>query len=242
VESSKTFLKKNKLKIFVKHIKNFPKIDVVILAGGRGSRVKKFLQNSSKPMIKFGKKHFLEYIIKKVASYPINQIHIMCGYKGKYIFKKYNKKYQNFVPINCYVEKKPLGTGGAFKLIKRKLTNNFIVINGDTYFDIDYSIFFNQKIANKNFIILSKDLNNKKNFKLNNLNLNKNKKIFFDKNSNYFNGGIYFFNKSIIKKICKIKNKFISLEKDILQKEIKNKKIFGILKKNSYEDIGTEQN
>ena len=135
----------------MKHIKNFPKIDVVILAGGKGSRIKKYLNNSSKPMINFEGRPFIDYIIKKIASYPINHIHIMAGYKGNKIFKKYNKTYQNFVPITCHVEKEYLGTGGSLKLIEKKLTNNFILINGDTYFDIDFSIFFKPKLKKKKY-------------------------------------------------------------------------------------------
>ena len=135
----------------MKYIRNFPKIDVVILAGGKGSRIKKYLNNSSKPMINFEGRPFIDYIIKKIASYPINHIHIMAGYKGNKIFKKYNKTYQNFVPITCHVEKEYLGTGGSLKLIEKKLTNNFILINGDTYFDIDFSIFFKPKLKKKKY-------------------------------------------------------------------------------------------
>ncbi len=226
----------------MKHIKNFPKIDVVILAGGKGSRIKKYLNNSSKPMINFKGRPFIDYIIKKVSSYPINHIHIMAGYKGNKIYKKYNKTYQNFVPISCHVEKESLGTGGSLKLIEKKITRNFILINGDTYFDIDFSIFFNPLLKKKNFIILSNDRFYRDNNKLNKLSISKNKKIYYDKKSKYFNGGIYYLNKSIIKKIKNIKKKSISLEKEIIEKEIYNHKIYGIIKNNFFIDIGTEKN
>ena len=65
----------------MKNIKNFPIIDAVILAGGRGSRVKEFLNGSSKPMMKFKNKPLIYYIIKKISTYPINQIFILCLYK-----------------------------------------------------------------------------------------------------------------------------------------------------------------
>ena len=133
----------------MKYIRNFPKIDVVILAGGKGSRIKKYLNNSSKPMLNFEGKPFIDYIIKKISSYPINHIYILAGYKGKKIFDKYNKTHQNFVPISCYIEKSALGTGGSLRLIENKISSNFIVINGDTYFDIDFSIFFKSKLKKK---------------------------------------------------------------------------------------------
>ncbi len=215
---------------------------MVILAGGKGSRIKRHLKNTSKPMISFKGRPFLDYIIKKISSYPINHIHIMAGYKGEKILKKFNKKKQNLVPISCHVEKKPLGTGGCLKIIEKKLTNNFILINGDTYFDIDFSFFFKKKIRTKNFIILSKDKNYKENKKLNKLNIYKNKIIYHDKKSKYFNGGVYFLKKSIIKKIKKLNKINISLEKDIIEKEILFKKIHGITKNDFFIDIGTEDN
>ena len=226
----------------MKSINNLPKIDIVILAGGKGSRIKNYLNNSCKPMINFNGRPFIDYIIKKVSSYPINHIHIMAGYKGNRIYKKYNNKYQNFVPISCYVEKKSMGTGGCLKLIEKKLTKNFILINGDTYFDIDYSFFFNLKKIKKNLIILSKDKFYQDNKKLNKLNLSRNKLVYFDKKSEYFNGGIYYLDKSIISKIKKIKKKSISIEKEIIEKEILRRKIFGVIKDDFFIDIGTEKN
>lgn len=226
----------------MKQIKDLAKIDVVILAGGRGSRIKKFLKNSSKPMIDFKGRPFIDFIIKKACSFPINHIHIMAGYKGNKIYKKYNNKIQNFVPISCYVEKKALGTGGCLKVLEKKLSNNFILINGDTYFDIDFSIFFHKKLKEKNFMILSNDKNYKDNTKLNKLSLLKNKLVYHDSRSKYFNGGVYFLKKSIIKKIKKLRKKKISLEKDIIEKEILSKKIYGICRKNFFIDIGTEKN
>ena len=62
-------------------VNDFPKIDVVILAGGKGTRIKEFLNGNPKPMIKIGDRNFIDYLIKKVASYPINKIYIMCGYR-----------------------------------------------------------------------------------------------------------------------------------------------------------------
>ena len=62
-------------------------------------------------------------------------IFILAGYKGKQLKNKYHNKEQNFVKIKCFVEKKPLGTGGALNLIKKKISKNFFLINGDTYLE-----------------------------------------------------------------------------------------------------------
>ena len=67
-------------------------IDLVILAGGKGSRIKKFLKNKPKPMIKFNKKFFLDYLLKNLSKYSFNKIYILAGYKNEIILK-------NIVPI-----------------------------------------------------------------------------------------------------------------------------------------------
>ena len=94
----------------------------------------------------------------------------------------------------------------------------------------------------KRKILLSNDKNYNENKKLNKLNISENKLVYNDKSSKFFNGGIYFLKKSIIKKIKKFNKINIFLEKDIIEKEILLKKIYGIAKNNFFIDIGTEKN
>ena len=68
------------------------KIDLIILAGGRGSRISKFTKKNPKPLIKFNKRHFLSYLINYYSKYPFQKIFILAGYKGQQIFKRFNKK------------------------------------------------------------------------------------------------------------------------------------------------------
>ena len=60
----------------------------------------------------------------------------MLAFKGNQIYERYNDRLINFKKIICIIEK-PLGTGGALLLAKNLLTNNFLVLNGDTIFDIN---------------------------------------------------------------------------------------------------------
>ena len=96
------------------------KIDLVILAGGKGKRISKLTKNKPKPLIKFNNKHFISYIINYYSKYPFQNIHILAGYKGKQIFNKFHKKLSNGIEINCIVEKKELGTGGSLSQLKKK--------------------------------------------------------------------------------------------------------------------------
>ena len=126
-------------------MKHKKKIDLVILAGGFGTRIKKYLKGKPKPMIKFDKFNFLDLLIRKICTYDINKVFILAGYKGEKIKKKYHNKKINLVDVECIVEKKPRGTAGCLNQIRDKLKTDFIVVNGDTFFDIDYNQIINLK-------------------------------------------------------------------------------------------------
>tara|TARA_B100000900_G_scaffold390974_1_gene385139 strand:- start:668 stop:1861 length:1194 start_codon:yes stop_codon:yes gene_type:complete len=214
------------------------KLNLVILAGGKGSRIKKFLNNDSKPMAKFNNKNFIEYIIQNFSKYNFENIFILTGYKGNNIIKKFDKKKYNFVKIKCLNEKKLLGTGGALFSLKKKI-NDFILINGDTIFDINLvDLVSSLKKEDIGSIALTKNKSNNSNKKLNNLDISNNK-IVYSKNGKYMNGGIYYFKKKIFRYI---KNKHLSLEDEIIPKLIEKKLISGKKFKNFFFDIGTPRN
>ena len=226
----------------MKKINNFLKIDVVILAGGKGSRIKKQLEGLPKPMVDISGKPFLDYLIRKLCAYPFNKIYIMCGYRSSKIISKYHKKIINFIQIECINEKKALGTGGCLKLLNKKISKNFLLLNGDTFFDIDYSFCFKKKNLNKNIISLVKNKNYKSNKKLINLDLDKNNKIIFKKNSNFINGGVYFLESKIIQKLKKINKNYFSFEDDFLNQQINKKLMHGKKFDSFFIDIGTKNN
>ena len=66
-------------------------LDLVILAGGLGSRIK-HISKKPKPLISFGKKSFLRNLINYFAKYNFNKIYIIAGYKGRYIKKEFHQK------------------------------------------------------------------------------------------------------------------------------------------------------
>jgi len=222
----------------IKSLKN-NKLDLVILVGGKGTRVKKYLKGLPKPMLKFNNKYFIEYIVQNFSKYHFNKIYILAGYRSQIIFKKFNKKKFNFIEIVCIKEKKLLGTGGALYALKRKKINNFILLNGDTIFDINLKkLITSLKKKQIATIALTKNISNKKNKKLNNLKVT-NKILSYDKKSYLMNGGIYYFKKKILNYI---KNKKSSLENDILPSLINKKAVSGKEFKDLFFDIGTPKN
>ena len=220
------------------YLKKKNKIDLVILAGGKGTRIKKFLSDIPKPLYKFDNIPFLQLLLNYYCKYPLEKIHILCGHRGDKIYKKYHNKIINFVLIKCYIEKKPLGTAGALKSLKKIIKNDFLLVNGDSFCDVKLNKFF-FKFYKYSQIFLTQNNSYKSNSKLANLSVNKKNKANFNKNSNLMNAGIYFFKKEILNKIDK---KIFSLESELIPDLILEKKLEGVKTKGFFIDIGTEKN
>lgn len=113
--------------------------EAIILAGGKGTRLSSIVSNVPKPMAPVGGRPFLEYIFDRLIKFEFSHVILSVGYKADIIVKYFGEKYQN-LKITYEVEKEPLGTGGAIKksLLHIK-SESAIVINGDTYAELDYS-------------------------------------------------------------------------------------------------------
>ena len=213
-------------------------LDLVILAGGLGSRIKHITKNKPKPLIKFGKLSFLNNLLNYFAKYNFNKIYIIAGHKGNLIKRKFHNKIINITKIECILEKKLKGTGGALSELRKKKLKDFILTNGDSYCPIDLNHFV-RDIKNKSIkVSLVKNYNYKTNNTLTNLNIKKNK-IIYDKKSNLMNAGIYYVNK---KNLNNFSNKKFSFENDYLKDLINKNKVFGDKYKLELIDIGTTTN
>lgn len=210
--------------------------DLVILAGGKGTRIKKLLKNRCKPMAKFGLYNFLDYLLFTYSKFFFNKIFIIAGYKGHLIKSKYHNLRINLSKIEVIVEKKTKGTGGCLLEIKNRIKNDFFVINGDTIFDIN--IFNLCSLIKKKHLASIALVQNKKidNTKLNNLKINKKNDIAHTKHSIYMNGGVYFFKNRFLKFL---KKEHSSLEEDIMSILIKKRLVCGKYFKNFFIDIGS---
>ena len=215
-------------------------IDAVVLVGGKGSRLGNLTKNTPKPLLKINNQIFLDTIIAKLIKYKFNKIYLLCSFKKEKFFRLYNNKIIHNSKIMCIDEGNPKGTGGALYKLKNIVKRDFLLINGDTYFDIDISKLLENKFKdNICTIALTSNKKYKKNIKINNIKINRNNQIQFSKDfSSLMNGGIYFFKKKIFKFIIKKK---CSLENDILKNLIIKKKIHGIVFKEKFVDIGSHK-
>ena len=128
---------------------------VVILAGGRGTRLNEETKNIPKPMVKIGGKPILWHIMKIYSSYGINEFIICCGYKKEIIenyFKRYNspKNKENWKVTLIDTGKESM-TGGRLKRVKRLISNEkfFFFTYGDGISDINIKQLINFHLKNK---------------------------------------------------------------------------------------------
>ncbi len=139
------FGKKNK----VKKIKS--KIPVVVMAGGKGTRLEPFTDILPKPLIPINRKSILEHVFEKFVDYGLKNFILSINYKSKILkafFDELNPEYQ----ITFLEEKKPLGTAGALANIILKNEKNFFVTNSDIILNLDYNDLLNFHLVNKNIV------------------------------------------------------------------------------------------
>lgn len=131
--------------------------ECVILAGGFGTRLKSVSGDIPKPMVDVGSEPFLYKLMKKLEADGCSKIILSLYYRSEYIISKINMDRPVQCKVQFCVENVPLGTGGALKLATEYVSQDkFIVLNGDTYQDIDYSEFFNKSVDSDLFISASR--------------------------------------------------------------------------------------
>jgi len=190
-------------------------IDAILLAGGKGTRLRSALPDLPKPMAPIMDKPFLEYLILSLYNQGISKIILSIGYK-KEIIKRYFCDYNPGIKILFSEENTPLGTGGALlSALNYSNSENIMVLNGDTFFNINLQKMYDFHLANHSYLtIATKKLNDKSRY----LGLPvENERILKKKTPNssmLFNGGIYIFSRSALN-LFKSDKQFFSLEKEI---------------------------
>ncbi len=113
-------------------------MQALILVGGLGTRLRKVVNSCPKPMMQVGGRPFLEYLILQLKRYNLTEIILSIGYLGDKIREYFQNGRKWGVRIRYSEEKAPLGTGGAIKLAEDLIkTDDFLVLNGDSYLDIN---------------------------------------------------------------------------------------------------------
>jgi len=113
----------------------------IILAGGRGTRLRPYTVVLPKPLMPIGEYPILEVIVKQLVNHGFDHITMAVNHQAEIIKAYFGDGSRWNVRIDYSLEDKPLGTMGPLRLIK-DLPDNFLVMNGDTLTDLDYASFY----------------------------------------------------------------------------------------------------
>jgi D-glycero-alpha-D-manno-heptose 1-phosphate guanylyltransferase len=172
-------------------------MDALILAGGLGKRLRTVVNDRPKPMALIGNKPFLAVLLNFLLNSGVKKAILSVGYKHEKILEYFGNNY-NGCEIEYSLEDKPLGTGGAIaKSIKHIKSDNFLICNGDTFFNFNLENYLNFHKEKKSVLSICGFLNSETD-RYDGIDHNKDNKIisFSSQKSNICNAGSY---------LCKLK-------------------------------------
>lgn len=117
-------------------------LDVLIMAGGRGSRLSPMTDTVPKPLLKVGHKPIIDYNVDRLRYFGIDDFHISVKYLGEQLEAHYAQRDLPGVKIDFIWEEEPLGTIGAASLVKEFHHEYVLVTNSDILTNLNYEDFF----------------------------------------------------------------------------------------------------
>jgi dTDP-glucose pyrophosphorylase/predicted transcriptional regulator len=127
---------------------------VIIMAGGKGSRLKPITNIFPKSLIPIGNKSIIEHIMDRFIDVGCNAFFLSVNYKHKMIKEYFNTLNNPDYQIEYFHEGKPLGTIGSLYLLKNVIHNTFFVSNCDIIIDDDYTEMYRYHLENQNEITI----------------------------------------------------------------------------------------
>jgi NDP-sugar pyrophosphorylase family protein len=219
-------------------------IDVLILTGGKGTRLQPVVNDRPKPMAEVNGVPFLDIILKYLYKQGLGRFILCTGHMSSYIEQYYSEKSFGFRVIMSK-EKVPLGTGGAIKHAEHLIRSGpFFVLNGDSYCEIDYDNLL-QFHFKKNALITITASGVKNTIDYSKTVLDENDRIVgflnnkTSQDKGYVNAGIYCMSQSTLNLMPA--NISFSLEKDFIPTVLNHHQVFAYKTDLSFTDIGTSE-
>lgn len=116
-------------------------IDAVIMAGGKGERLRPLTEKTPKPLIKVGDKEIIDYNVDSLISYGIQHISVTVNYLAEQIKAHYRTPHLG-VQVKTVQEPEFLGTIGAAQLVKKFYNDTILIMNSDLFTNIDFEDFY----------------------------------------------------------------------------------------------------
>lgn len=123
-------------------------IDAVIMAGGKGERLRPLTLTTPKPLLKVGDKCIIDYNVDALIKNGVENISITVNYLGDQLEEHYKEKRHN-VQVRCVKEPKFLGTIGSVKFVDTFVNDTVLVMNSDLFTNINYEDFYLHFIENE---------------------------------------------------------------------------------------------
>lgn len=108
-----------------------------ILVGGKGTRLGALTASLPKPLLPVGGRPFLDWLLEEVARHGVPRITLLAGHFGDQIAARYDGREVRGARIEVLVEPEPLGTAGALRFFADRFEKRFLLLNGDTRFDVN---------------------------------------------------------------------------------------------------------
>ncbi len=175
----------------------------VIMAGGRGSRLMPLTKDIPKPMVKIIDKPVLEHTIELLKKHEINEIAITLGYMPECIIDYFGDGRKWDVDITYFIEDSPLGTAGGVKRTHNFVGEDFLVMSGDAYTEINLTKAIRFHYAKEAiFTLIAQPHQNPVGFGTLEIDINNRISAFIEKPAkvapSLINTGIYVINKSVL--------------------------------------------
>lgn len=181
------------------HHKAILPIDVIIMAGGKGSRLSPLTDEIPKPLLKVGDKCMIDHLIDRLILFGIRQINIAVHHMSELIIEHIEINYPEG-NINCFMEDNPSGTIGAVKTISLSDNSDLLVLNADLLTNIDFeNLFISYKLSKSDAIVATKEYI--VDIPFGTFQIENNNIVGLTEKPTYsyqLNTGIYLFNKSLV--------------------------------------------
>ena len=216
--------------------------EAIILAGGKGTRLRSVVSDMPKPLAPINNIPFLTYLIHFLKKEGIKHIVLSVGYKWEMIKEIYGNSYEG-IDISYAVEDYPLGTGGGIALaLKETKQDDILILNGDSFIDFDLNDFYLfHKKENSRLSFVLKEMKDFERY--GSVEVNGNKIIEFKEkkfiNQGLINAGAYIAKRNIFDSL-NLPDKF-SFEQDYLEKKVNEGYFYGYKTKGFFIDIGVPE-
>ena len=115
--------------------------DAVLMAGGKGERLRPLTEKTPKPLVKVGEKCIIDYNIDNLIAYGVKYLNVTINYLGEQLEEHFAEP-RNGVQVRTFREPKFLGTIGSIKFVDTFHNDYILVMNSDLFTDIDFEDFF----------------------------------------------------------------------------------------------------